>query len=69
MGLDTRLDRKEIVVSKSCLVRVDMSFATVEWKIIFRDSSSRSESTLISNRSVGAGVLGGTFDLMLNPCW
>ena len=52
MGLDTLLDRKEIVVSKSCLVRVDMymSFATVEWKIIFRDSGSRSESTLISNR-------------------
>ena len=42
-----------------------MSFATVEWKIIFRDSGSMSQSTLISNRYVGAGVLGGTLDLMM----
>ena len=56
-----------MVVSRSCLVRVEIyiSLATVEWKITCRDSGSRSESVFMSNKYGAAGVFGGTLDLML----
>ena len=67
VGCKTLFDSSDMVVSRSCLVRVEIyiSLATVEWKITCRGSGSRSESVVMSNNYGAAGVLGGTLDLML----
>ena len=67
VGCTALFDSSDIVVSRSCLVRVEMyiSLATVEWKIICSGSGSRTASVFMSNKYGAAGVLGGTLDLML----
>ena len=67
VGCRTLFDSSDTVVSRSCLVRVEIyiNLATVEWKIICSGSDSRTESVFMSNKYGAAGVLGGTLDLML----
>ena len=60
VGCKTLFDSSDMVVSRSCLVRVEIyiSLATVEWKITCRGSGSRSESVFMSNKyGIGAGAL------------
>ena len=52
VGCSSLFDSSDIVVSRSCLVRVEMyiSLATVEWKIICSGSGSRTASVFMSNK-------------------
>ena len=60
VGCRTLFDSSDIVVSRSCLVRVEIyiSLATVEWNC--SGSGSRTASVFMSNKYGAAGVSGGT---------
>ena len=67
VGCRPLFDSSDIVVGRSCQVRVEIyvSLAPVEWKIICSGSGSRTESVFMSNKYGAAGVLGGTLDLVV----